>query len=271
MPSRIVAPLLVAGLLAAVAGHAQAQIFEPLAPLELKCQLAVAKAEAKFVNAKTKCVAHCFYDFWHSGSMSSYADCLPPYGGETATCIDDPLKGAEARYSGLIAKCALPTKDCPECYSGGDCTAEAASRPPTVGSEYDPFVPAIYCERSSAMPQEQKCQLNVAKQIAKLVALEHKCYAKCQSNAVKGLNSAEACQPPASDGITQLCIGTAKAKTALAIDKKCDDAEVPHSTPECDDASTYPNGEAWADVATLWVSGDVVSRYCGSASGAFVD
>jgi hypothetical protein len=121
------------------------------------------------------------------------------------------------------------------------------------------------------MPQEQWCQHNVARQIAKLVFAQHKCYAKCQTNASKGLIPASACLPLATDPVTQACITAAQAKSTRAIDRKCDDAEVPHSIPECDDASTYPDGAAWTNLASLWVSGDIATRYCGSPSGAFVE
>ena len=262
MDSRFAVALIV---LSSVATASRAQT---LTPLELKCQLGASKAEAKFVQGKLRCVQRCWYDYWHSGSMSSYADCLPPFGGATALCIDDTiagLKGVENKFSYSILKvCAKPTgTDCPECYSGGDCDAEASTRPADVGSGLDGFVPGIYCERATAMPQEQKCQYNVSKQLAKLVNEIQKCYAKCQSNAAKGLFPVSACQPPASDIPTDTCLLKAQAKSQSGIDKLCNDAEVPHSIPECDDPGTYPDGATWTSIGTAWVSGEIATLYCG--------
>jgi len=269
----IVRSLWVTGLVATLAGAAHAQT---LTALELKCQLKSATAEAKFVQGKFKCVSHCWYDYWHSGSMSSFADCLPPYGGETALCINDTLlglKGVENKFSAAIVKACTPppTRDCPECYSGGDCTAEAGNRVGSVEGTVDSFVPGIFCERATAMPQTQWCERGVAKVLSKLVGAEHKCFAKCQSNAFKGLVSVNACQPPPSDPTTATCMNAAGAKATAAIDKICNDAEVPHSEPECPDPGTYPDGATWANLATIWTFGDIVQNYCGSPSGAFVE
>jgi len=271
-PSIVRAPL-VAGLVVLTVQAAGAQ---PITPLEFKCMAKTATAGSKFVASKLKCVAKCWYEYWHSGSMASYADCLPPYGGVTAQCIDDTvfgLKGAENKFSIAIVKACTPppTSQCPECYSGGDCTAEAASRVANDESQVDSFVPAIYCERASAMPQEQWCQRGVAVAISKQVAAEQKCYAKCEQNAFKGLILSSACLPPASDGTTQACLAAAELKSRTYIDGKCNDAEVPHSVPECDDAGTYPDGTGWANLVSVWVSGTIPESYCGSPSGAFVD
>ena len=250
------------------AGHAQT-----LTALELKCQLKSTQAEAKFVQGKFKCVSKCWYEYWHSGSMSPFDDCLPPYGGATALCINDALKGVETKFSAAIVKACTPppTRDCPECYSGGDCAAEASSRTTSVESGVDSFVPGIFCERATAMPQTQWCERGVAKVLSKLVSAEHKCFAKCQSNAFKGLVSASACQPSPSDPTTAACVSAAVAKTTAAIDKICNDAEVPHSEPACPTPGTYPDGAAWANLATVWTFGNVAGDYCGSPSGAFVD
>ena len=266
----IVCRLWIAGIFTMVASPGYAQ---PLTALELKCQFKSTTAEAKFVQGKFKCVSRCWYEYWHSGSMSSYADCLPPYGGVTALCIHDALKGVESKFSSAMFKaCSKPfTTDCPECYSAGDCDAEAANRLADVGSEIDSFVPGIFCERATAMPQEQWCQRGVTKALFKLVTAEHKCFAKCQSNAFKGLVSASACQPPTSDPTTANCLNAVEVKATLAINKICNDAEVPHSVPECDDASGYPDGAAWANLGSIWTSGNVAHDYCGSPSGAFVD
>jgi hypothetical protein len=269
----IVRSLWVTGLVATLAGAAHAQT---LTALELKCQLKSATAEAKFVQGKFKCVSHCWYDYWHSGSMSSFADCLPPYGGETALCINDTLlglKGVENKFSAAIVKACTPapTRDCPECYSGGDCTAEAGNRVGSVEGTVDSFVPGIFCERATAMPQTQWCERGVAKVLSKLVGAEHKCFAKCQSNAFKGLVSVNACQPPPSDPTTATCMNAAGAKATAAIDKICNDAEVPHSEPACPNVGDYPDGATWTNLATTWTFGEVAANYCGSPSGAFVE
>ncbi len=269
----IVHRALVAGLLGLVARTAQAQM---LSPLEFKCQLKTAASDAKFVSGKFKCVTHCWYDYWHSGSMSSYADCLPPYGGATALCIDDTIlgvKGVENKYAATVLKACTPapTRDCPECYSGGDCAAAASDLVSTREGEVDSFVPAVFCERATAMPQEQWCQEGVARVIAKLVAAEQKCYAKCEQNAFKGLIPSSSCLPPTSDATTGACISAAEAKTTFYIDQHCNDAEVPHSEPECDDSSSYPDGAAWTNLTSVWVAGTISPLYCGSPSGAFVD
>ena len=268
----IVRRLRVAALIGMLAGSANAQA--PTA-LELKCQLKSATAEAKFVKGKYKCVSKCWYEYWHSGSMSSFDDCLPPYGGVTALCINDTIygvKGVENKFSAAILKACTPppTRECPECYSGGDCNAEAASRVAAAEDGIDAFVPGIVCERDTAMPQEQWCQRGVMKALAKLFGAQQKCYAKCQSNAFKGLLPASACQPYPSDPTTATCVNIAETKTASAINKICNDAEVPHSAPECGGGS-YPDGAAWANLASIWTAGTVVQNYCGSPSGAFVE
>jgi hypothetical protein len=255
----------------ASAAHAQ-----PLTALELKCQLKSALAEAKFVQGKYKCVSKCWYEYWHSGSMSSFADCLPPYGGVTALCINDTLyglKGVENKFSAAIVKACTPppTRDCPECYSGGDCDGEAASRVANVEGSLDSFVPGIFCEQATAMPQTQWCERGVAKALSKLVSAENKCFAKCQSNAFKGIVSASACQPFPTDPATGACVNAAITKTTIAIDKICNDAEVPHSEPACPTPGTYPDGATWANLTTIWTFGNVVQNYCGSPSGAFVE
>jgi hypothetical protein len=260
--------------LAVVFGLASAPLAQTLTPLEFKCQLKSTTAEAKFTTAKLKCVSRCYYEYWHSGVMATYTDCLPPYGGETATCIDDTvlgLKGAENKFSAAILKaCVYPsTADCPECYSGGDCTAEAASRVGDVESQVDSFIPGIFCEVQDAMPQEQWCQRGVAKVFAKFVTAQHKCYAKCEYNASKGLFPASDCLPPTSNTTAQTCLATAEAKSVASIDKICNDVEVPHSEPEC--LGPYPDGAAWTNLFSIAVAGNIPSRYCGSASGAFID
>lgn len=266
----LVRSLLIAGVVASIPSVGRAQ---SLTGLELKCMLKTGMSEAKFVQYKFRCVSKCWYEYWHSGANSPFDDCLPPYGGATAVCISDALKGAEVRFSSAIVKACTPapTRDCPECWSGGDCNQEAESRVNNVEAQLDAFVPGIFCERETAMPQTQWCERGVAKYLTKLVAGEHKCYAKCNSNAFKGLVNPNDCQPPASEPATGACLYAIDSKVAAAIDKICNNAEVPHSEPACPNVGDYPDGAAWANLAGVWTAGEVAGNYCGSPSGAFVE
>src|SRR5262245_30003718 len=89
---------------------------------EQKCETSVGKAGSKFTASKAKCVASCM-----AGQRKvklpatpDYPSCLPPYANPVEqACINDPLKGAEAKNRAAIIKaCAV---DCPECYPGGQC------------------------------------------------------------------------------------------------------------------------------------------------------
>jgi hypothetical protein len=240
---------------------------QTLTPKEFTCMVkSTARAETKFVTAKLKCVSKCFYEFWHSGENASDADCLPPYGGVTAACLTDALKGAESKFTYSILKdCVIASgADCPECYEGGNCTetGEASTRVEHVTGQLDSFVQGIFCERDDAMPQEQWCQRGVAKALAKFYAGQNKCYAKCFTYAQKGIVSAATCSPPGSDPVLGTCLFAARAKSIGKIDDICNDDEVPHSEPECG-GGTYPDGATWTNLADIWVAGNVASHYCG--------
>ena len=260
----------VLGLLAAsvLFGGVRTTPAQTLTPAEFSCMVkSTVRYDTKFVTAKLKCISKCFYEFWHSGVNASDADCLPPYGGETAFCISDALKGAESKFTyGILRYCATGSlADCPECYEGGNCTetGEAGTRVQQVTQQIDNFVEGIFCERNDAMPQEQWCQRGVAKALAKLYLNENKCYAKCFTLAQKGLVSADTCTPPGTDPALTTCLMVAKAKSTGKIDDLCNDDEVPHSEPECE-GGTYPDGSAWTNLADVWIAGNVVGRYCGN-------
>ena len=70
----------------------------PVAPAdkdELKCEAGTSQALAKFVKAKGACVQKCLDS--QRKVKGPYTDCSAPYGGSTATCIQDAKKGAEAK------------------------------------------------------------------------------------------------------------------------------------------------------------------------------
>jgi hypothetical protein len=287
---KIVSGALLAGFVSlALVGTASAQ---PAAPdvndVEFKCMQQVNKAGAKFTGAKAKCVSKCLGGFWKVPPLNPQSDCLPPYGGATATCIADPLKGAEVKFANAIKKACDPnTKvgtDCPECYSGGDCadTGEASNRVQNIEGQIDGFVPGVACERAGAAKEEQKCMLNTAKTLSKYVGAATKCYSKCYQNSRKGLaptNIAD-CNPFPADAATATCVTKAFDKSVAGVDKKC--RAVGESGPGANDGTiavpdcgmgtnNYNDGFTWTNLVDFAVNTTLATTFCDSPSGAFVD
>jgi len=255
-------------VLAAVSARlASAQPAPPaVTDAEFKCMASTSKAIGKFWNAKTKCVVRCLDKFWDG--LVPESDCLAPYGGATAACVRDTVlfaKGAEDKMTIAIRKACDPTfkagTDCPECYSGGNCSANsfAGDRTAEIENMVDSFVPGVFCERAGAFyPLEMRCQTTTAKRIAKYVGAAGKCYDKCTSIARKGLIPFGDCTPPASDAVTQACLAKATATAAYDIHHDCDPP--PASPDNC--GAPYPTGEEWTNLALVAVEGIVPSTYC---------
>jgi len=256
---------------------------------EFKCEQSADKAGAKFVASKSKCIQKCSANAWKG--LGSFSDCFPPYGGSTAQCIDDTSsldkKGAEDKFRNAILKaCDVGTNtsaDCPECYSGGDCTTEAADRVQNVEGQVDDFGPGVFCEQPGADKLETGCEQNTAKTLAKLVATINKCYDKCNANMRKGTIPPGSCNAPSpSDAATTACLSDplkgAQAKAIAGVNKKC--RAVGETTkgandgttavPDCTTPNDYPDGSAWVNLVTLAISGNVPGTYCSSPSGAFI-
>jgi len=230
---------------------------------EFKCEKATNKAGVKFVGSKSKCVQKCLTNAWKG--VNPFTDCDPPnYGGTTAACIiTDPLKpgkSAEEKFTAAILKACVgdPLKvDCPECYSGGDCTTESTDRVQNIEGQVDSFVPGVGCEQAGATKDEQKCEQGTAKALTKQVATLNKCYDKCVANVRKALIPAGSCNPPSSDPATQTCVSNGDTKTIASIDKACliDPAD-------CSAPNDYPDGAAWTNLVDSAITGNVPSTYC---------
>jgi hypothetical protein len=251
-----------AALLAAPLAFAQAT------DAEFKCEAATSKAGAKFVGAKSKCVQKCLAAYWKAEPDGTggtpEGDCLPPYAGATATCVYDPLKGAEGKYSLAILKACDPatksTNDCPECYSGGDCSlsGHATNQVQNIEGQVDSFVPGVGCERPGADAGEQKCQTGTAKALTKQVGSVVKCYDKCKASERKGTIPPGSCGPPPSDAKTQECVNKGNTKTIAAIDKICGVG----TRPDCGGTDMYPTGAQWVNLVDVAISGNVPTNYC---------
>jgi hypothetical protein len=301
---------LLAGVVSlALGGIASAQLTDA----EFKCQASVSKAGAKFVGSKSKCAAKCITNA--GKALNPYTDCFAPYGGATAQCIDDTtldLKGAEDKFRDAIRKACDPSfklgTDCPECYSGGDCSTsgEATNRVANIEGQVDSFGPGVYCEQPGADAAETKCEQSTAKALVKQVSGVDKCYDKCNGNMRKGLIPLNSCNPPTpTDAVTAACIAKVDGKAILGVDKACGgeclngngtcgsatgtctvdkgltacgcaadcDAAGGDQTvkPDCTNPDDYPTGSAWVNLVDIAISGTVPGTYCPSPSGAFLE
>lgn len=258
--------LLAGAVIVAIGSIASAQVTDPNAA-EFKCQTSVSKAGSKFVGSKAKCAIKCQQNA--AKAVEPVGDCYgPAYGGAAAVCIFDPLKGAEAKFIAAIRKACDPTfktgTDCPECYTGGNCTQEANDRTQNIEGQVDSFGPGVFCEGGDVADKaELGCEVNTAKTLSKLVASVNKCYDKCFANARKGIGTDAACTPPTDNDPTLIsCKSTADGKSIASINKKCNQV-VPNANPDCGGPDMYPDGASWTNLVETAISGNVPGTYCG--------
>src|SRR5688572_25060587 len=109
-------------MLALCAPIARAQPFEPdVTTEEFRCMSVTSRASQRFMKNRFKCITKCFQRYWRLQAVES--ECLPPYSGATLDCMEGD-DGTDARLTAaIVKKCDVARgKDCPECYSGGDCS-----------------------------------------------------------------------------------------------------------------------------------------------------
>lgn len=242
---------------------------QPAAPevndLEFKCMRATSRAGGKFWTNDIKCVGKCFNAFWNGDVPES--DCLPPYGGFTAQCIDDTVsqrKGAEQKLALTMRKACDPTfkagRDCPECYAFGDCSESGQTGGFVLiyGAVVDGFVPGFFCERAGAFELEARCQKTTARRVAQYVDRYMRCHERCFGLARKGLFAIADCVPPVLEPATLACIEKAAATASGYIHRDCDPP--PASPDGC--GAPYPTAEEWIELATIAAQGFVPSTYC---------
>ncbi len=289
--TKIVKGALLAGVVSlALGGIASAQT---LTSDEAKCQAGNSKAGSKFVGSKAKCAIKCQGNA--AKAVEPIGDCYAPYAGLANTCINDPLKGAEAKYQAAIVKActvlgANPSANCPNCYDAGkNCTGSgyAGAQVQNIEGQVDSFGPGVFCVgypggNAPAPPSAPvlACEINTAKTLSKLVGSVNKCYDKCFANARKALIPQSSCVPPASDPATSTCINGADTKSIAGVNKKCGDIG-PSAVPDCDTTNgtpnEYPDGATWTNLVDTAISGNVYSgggtagTYCSSPSGAFLE
>ena len=225
---------------------------------ELKCQLGTSLEIGKFIRSKGQCIDDCQKQVF--GGSGNAADCVPPYGGSTAGCVTSSEGQAGG---GIQSSCS---KDCPECYSGGDCSLDADTRIADAEAHVEALASDIFCDDSASADgltlSEFKCARTVRKFVTQFAAAKIKCYARCQKLEVSGKIPAGSCTPPTSDSKTQECIAKVEAKTAFVIDKKCESSVNPSADkPEC---GPYParDGAGWVAAEETAVDARVPSIFC---------
>jgi len=250
-----------AALALGLATTARAQITDD----ESKCQIGTSLAQGKFVTEKAKCLIKC--EQGARKGANPRTDCFTPFGGATLTCV----QLATSKSEGLEqSKCK---KDCPECYSGGDCTADSMTRVASTEGDVDTLNLVVYCDDSGSPDglnaAEAKCQDTAAKTLSNFAAQKLKCLSKCRSDEHKSKVPPGSCTPPPSDMKASDCIAKNTSKAAALIDQKCDAAVAPKADkPECYGTAT---GASLVGAVEMAVDNGDAGLYCSSPSGAFID
>jgi hypothetical protein len=262
--SRVVGVYSAAATLVLAAGLATASHAQGLTDDEAKCQVGTSLAVGKFITEKAKCLIKCEQGARKGLNLAS--DCEPPYAGATLACVQKAETKAEALE---VSKCA---KDCPECYTGGDCAADADARVAAAEGDVDDLRLVVYCTEVLDPPltkAEAKCADTVAKSLSNFAKKKLNCYSKCRKDEHKAKVPVGSCDPPASDPKAAACIDKEETKAAFLIDKQCDPVVNPKAeAPECHVGQT---GAGWAAVVEAAVDGGDAGLHCASPSGAFLD
>jgi hypothetical protein len=217
---------------------------------EVKCQAGTSVRVGKFILKKMNCIGDCWADAFFGGDP---ADCSTPFGGATFGCVNSSVNSMTGSIQNVC------NGDCPECYSGGDCSAEADTKIANAGAHVEALAADVFCDDSASgdglTAFELKCQRVVAKAVTSFDARKHKCYSKCRKLEFKGAIPAGSCSPPATDPYIQECIAKLELKYATVIDDKCLDE------PEC---GSYPvnAGAAWITAEEASVDAEHPTLFC---------
>jgi hypothetical protein len=248
--------------LALLGGIAWAQ---DLSTDEVKCQLGTSLALGKFITDKAKCVTKC--EQGARKGQNSASDCVPPYANITLACVQRAEGKAETLEQ---SKCA---KDCPECYTGGDCAADASMRVSDTETQVDILRALVYCDDSGSgdglTKNEAKCADTVAKSLSNFAKTKLNCLSKCRKDESKMKVPAGSCTPPPSDPKASGCVQKAESKAAFLIDKQCDPGVNPKA--EAPDCFAGQTGAGWVSIVEMAVDDGDADLYCGSPSGAFLE
>ena len=153
-----------------------------------------------------------------------------------------------------------PDDDCPECYSGDDCSVSGGpvSRADMFEAESDSFLEALLCERAGASKLEQRCQRTTAKAVGKLFRARMECYTCCFTTTRDGTPPMSDCLPPPLHSSTAACLMNVAQRYLEDIDEDC---AGPSEAPDaCSGA--YPSATEWDNLSRIAVAADTTPTYC---------
>jgi hypothetical protein len=191
----IVVAAMVAATWATTAAWAQT---EGLTKDEAKCEQTSGFEQGKYASKKAGCIVKCSKDA--SKGKVPASDCLPPYGGGTASC------NASANSKGAAKIASACSKDCPDCYEananiGANC---ANVGPFFTTDQVDFFIDSIFVnpllcdDPANWNADENKCSQAMGSGGGKMAAKFANCYKKCRASVEKGTASGD-CGAPATD------------------------------------------------------------------------
>jgi hypothetical protein len=225
---------------------------------EFKCENGVATKFATLIWRKGVCVQRCIRE--KRVTSGPYTDCFAPYGGDTQSCISDPVLGVEARTRLAIAsKCSV---DCPECYQ---VTLDCADGEPSVSQVsgvLDTLGVLIYCSEFSGntpSKEEAKCENVVAKVTAKMIEARIECFETCFAKVFADQLTLADCTPGNTlDPALVSCLQRIEGKAIFKIDVACAAAG---GIPACHGG--FNSGAAWVGLTGGYIDGQVQYVACG--------
>jgi len=243
-------------LLLMLASGALASHTPGLTRAEEACQRTLGPATDHFGAAIAACVVHC--DAKVARGKAVAADCVAPYGTATRACI---AKADTAARGAITRGCS---RDCPECYQGGDCAAYGNGAVTVTGQVVDGLVAQVLCDDGASADglstAEDRCRRSTGSALAKAARAMGACFLRCRRDEERGRLAPQACAAQPLPASARACLDRVKDAARKTIGRRCADP------PECVDPL------ALVDTLETQISGDYqILIFCASPSGAFLD
>jgi hypothetical protein len=243
-------------LLLLAASRALASHTPSLTRAEEACQRTLGPATDHFGAAIAACVVRCDAKVAHGKAVA--ADCVAPYGAATRACI---AKADTAARRAITRGCS---RDCPECYQGGDCAAYGDGAVTVTGQVVDGLVAQVLCDDGSSADGlstvEDRCRRSAGSALAKAARAMGGCFLRCRRDEERGKLVPQACAAQPLPASARACLDRVKDAARKSIGRRCADP------PECVDPL------ALVDTLETQIAGDYqILIFCASPSGAFLE